>query len=40
MIFQLTEGVYRIPEYDLIITEEITFEEHNKYRNENCKRNA
>jgi hypothetical protein len=31
MIFQPTEGDYWIPECDLIITEEITFEEYNKY---------
>jgi hypothetical protein len=30
MIFQPTKGVYWIPECDLIITEEITFEEYNK----------
>jgi hypothetical protein len=30
MIFQPTEGVYWIPEWDLIITEEITFEDYNK----------
>jgi hypothetical protein len=31
MIFQPAEGVYWIPECDLIITEEITFKEINKY---------
>jgi hypothetical protein len=31
MIFQSTEGIYRIPEWDLIITEEITREDYNKY---------
>lgn len=31
MIFQPTEGVYWIPECDLIITVEITFKEINKY---------
>jgi len=31
MIFHPTEGVYWIPECDLIIKEEITFEEYNKY---------
>jgi len=31
MIFQPTERVYWIPEWDLIITEEITFEHYNKY---------
>lgn len=40
MIFQRTEGVYWIPECDLIIKEEITFEEYNKCKNENSKRNA
>ena len=31
MILQPTEGVFWIPESDLIITDEITFEEYNKY---------
>jgi hypothetical protein len=31
MIFQPIEGVYWIPECDLIITEEIIFEDYNKY---------
>ena len=31
IIFQPTERVYLIPEWDLIITEEITFEHYNKY---------
>jgi len=31
IIFQPAEGVYWIPECDLIITNEIAFEEHNIY---------